>query len=151
MTKALTNYWCIVVYTVYTVAPGCTWNWFLLLKHSHKWTTSQKTPKCHSAIETVRLLCLSRSWLVWSWTYQLTMTPNHGGRRTEKDPWQICRSHWLHSQHLLESSLLELGDGCVSSPTAVKFNVLVRKPSRLGATLHFYGQLEISWPVFLKK
>ena len=73
--------------------------------------TSQKTPKGHSAIETVRLQCLSKSWLVWSWTYQLTMTPNHRGWRAERKQWQISRGHWLHSKHLPESSLLELGEG----------------------------------------
>ena len=35
---------------------------------------------------------------------------------------------FTHSTCLIESSLLELGEGGVSSPTAVKGNVLARKP-----------------------
>ena len=54
------------------------------------------------------------------------------------------------STGLIDSSLLELGEGGVSLPTAIKDNVLVRKPSPLGATLHFSGQLEISSPAFLE-
>ena len=51
---------------------------------------------------------------------------------------------------LIESSLLELGEGGVSSPTVVKGNVLARKPWRLSATLYFSGQLEISSPSLLE-
>ena len=44
---------------LYEVALGYTQNWFLWLEHSHQWTTSQKTTKCHSTVNTWRLQCLS--------------------------------------------------------------------------------------------